>query len=224
MNPALPAPRPLPWVTLALAVLAAGLAMAPGAFASLIYDRAAIGDGELWRWFTGHLVHFGPAHLGFDMLSLLLAGAVLERTSRAGLCITLVAAAGLIPLAFEFLPPVGGRYAGLSGVVMALVGWLVTDLIQQPGWRRVAGFVAATLIVARWGWQLTAPGPTHTWIGIAGVESSVAAHTMGFAIGLGTSLLANRWCPGVRRRSSAKTALSKGFGASPSHRSYAHPR
>ena len=85
------------------------------------------------------------------MLSLLLSGAVLERTSRQGLCTTLVMAAGLIPLAFEFLPPVGGRYAGLSGVVMALVGWLVADLIQQPGWRRSAGLVAATLIVTRVG-------------------------------------------------------------------------
>src|SRR4051812_25687175 len=46
--------------------LAFAIHLAPGFKAWLIYDRAAILHGELWRLWTGHLVHFSNSHLLLD--------------------------------------------------------------------------------------------------------------------------------------------------------------
>ena len=45
---------------------------------TLLYDRAAIAHGELWRIWTGHLVHFGWAHLFVDAGLLLIVGWIAE--------------------------------------------------------------------------------------------------------------------------------------------------
>ena len=43
------------------------------------YDRQALADGELWRLWTAHLVHFSARHAGVDLLTLGLLGACVER-------------------------------------------------------------------------------------------------------------------------------------------------
>ena len=55
-----------------------------GAPAALVYDRAAIGNGEIWRLATGHLVHLDLQHLGYNIGALLALGALYETASFGG--------------------------------------------------------------------------------------------------------------------------------------------
>ena len=58
----------LPWFTLLLAGAAVLIYLVAGpAPAGLLFDRAALANGEVWRLLTGHLVHSDPAHLAWNL-------------------------------------------------------------------------------------------------------------------------------------------------------------
>ena len=57
-----------------------GGAAGPGEASWLILDRTAVGQGEVWRLLTGHLLHYTPRHLGWDLLAFLLLGGWCEAT------------------------------------------------------------------------------------------------------------------------------------------------
>lgn len=64
-------------VTLALAAVCCAVAWVPDwSAAGLAYDRPALQGGQLWRAWTGHLVHFGWPHALVDGMVLLVAMAV----------------------------------------------------------------------------------------------------------------------------------------------------
>ena len=67
------APRLLPVLIIAIALLleVAG----DSATALLRYDREVIGNGELWRLLTGHLVHLGWSHFLLNAIGLALVWA-----------------------------------------------------------------------------------------------------------------------------------------------------
>ena len=56
--------------------LAAILLQAGGAEVreALAYQRTSIAAGEYWRWLSGHLVHLGWSHLGYNLAGLALIG------------------------------------------------------------------------------------------------------------------------------------------------------
>ena len=59
--------RPKAFALLLVLPLAFAIHLAPGFFrAWLVYDRTALVHGELWRLWTGHLVHFSNSHLLLD--------------------------------------------------------------------------------------------------------------------------------------------------------------
>jgi rhomboid family GlyGly-CTERM serine protease len=68
----------VPIVSVAIGVLAAVVCGVPVVQAWLVYDRAAILGGELWRLFTWPLVHFGGPHFTYDVLAFGIAGALAE--------------------------------------------------------------------------------------------------------------------------------------------------
>lgn len=115
---AAPASFPIATGTLALACLAAGFtSLAP----QLAYDRQGILAGEIWRLWTGHLVHFSAQHLFVDVGMLALAGWVVERERGA----RFVAGAVLlgmpaISIVLLLTAPHLHAYRGASGVVMLL--------------------------------------------------------------------------------------------------------
>jgi membrane associated rhomboid family serine protease len=80
----LPLIRRGPGITLLLAGGAWVVAAFPGWAGGLMYDRQAILDGELWRLFTGHWVHFSTSHLVCDTLALGLVGGMLEARRTPG--------------------------------------------------------------------------------------------------------------------------------------------
>ena len=121
----------LPWLVAGVA-LAAGLVQSlPGLRPILIYDRLALGQGQLWRLWTGHLVHFGWPHLVVDTGLLLIVGWFAERRhpafTRGALWLMPVFISGWL----YWLDPAMARYGGLSAVNLGLLLY-----VAAQGWRR----------------------------------------------------------------------------------------
>lgn len=107
-------------VSLALAAICGLLAWAPDPVVSwLAYDRLAILAGQIWRAWTGHLVHFTWQHAVADVTVLLVATALLEqlkgwRTAACGLLV----GAPIISLVLLMAVPGLQVYEGASGIAM----------------------------------------------------------------------------------------------------------
>ncbi len=122
----------LPFLSLDLGVLAVAVHAIPGATRLLQYDRAA-GSGEVWRWLTAHLTHFGANHLAWDVGALVALGWACERVSRARTALALTLAACAITPTVALWQPQFETYRGLSGLDSALGGLLGAGLLQRRG-------------------------------------------------------------------------------------------
>ncbi|HEX6765084.1 MAG TPA: rhomboid family intramembrane serine protease, partial [Polyangiaceae bacterium] len=118
--------RATPW--LSLAASAAGLALSSGLVGSPSDYALAPGrlvDGELFRLWTGHFVHYGSAHLWGDLLAFAFWAAAVERSSRRLFAVTLFCATPLLSLGILLACPELREYRGLSGLDCALVVELI---------------------------------------------------------------------------------------------------
>jgi len=194
---ALPTDKPKssrpPWFTLVACALAVGVWFWHGAFDALVYDRAKIMGGELWRLITGHWVHFSGSHLFWNLAVLLPAGVWLERHNPCALRWTLVLSPLAISLALLAFDPSLVRYAGISGVASGvLVALAVDGLRTQPAARRwwlavLVFFVIKVVIEAHNGGQ-----PLNPDLVAQGVRSVPLAHVVGAAVGASAVLLSRR--------------------------------
>lgn len=142
-----------PLATLSCALIALVLHFLPGPREAAFYLRAEIFSGEVWRLWTGHLVHFTNSHLGWNLAIFVPAGIWLERLdprrarwflALSPLGISLL----LLALDRDLL-----RYAGLSGVATGVLVLLAgLQLLRrdprEPAWFwfGVLGIVAAKLV------------------------------------------------------------------------------
>ena len=148
-------PLRIPLATL-LVCSAAGVVFAqPQLQALLIYDRAAIDGGEIWRLVTGNLVHFSPSHFLYDVVPLFVAGAVIEmRGSRRFAILCLASAATIGATVYVGIPELS-VFGGLSGIVMAAFTYLCLDGLNESGaWRRLCQ-VALILLVVKMSIEMT---------------------------------------------------------------------
>jgi rhomboid family GlyGly-CTERM serine protease len=130
-------PRAFPWVTgqITLAAIVIFYSQTADAF---IYDRVQILHGQLWRIWTGHVVHFGFSHMFWNLAVFLPAGCWLE-SIRPNVARCFYALGPLlitsVLLAFD---PTLLRYAGLSGVATGLLVLLACSQLQlgrsEPRW------------------------------------------------------------------------------------------
>lgn len=120
----------LPILSLSLGAIAVAVQVIPGATGLLQYDRAA-GSGEVWRWLTAHLTHFGVDHLVWDIGALVALGWACERVSRARTALALALAACAITPAVALWQPQFATYRGLSGLDSALGGLLGARLLRR---------------------------------------------------------------------------------------------
>lgn len=128
--------RNVPILTLSMVAASVAVFLVPGVHAALVYDRAAILKGELWRLTTGPWVHFSTSHFFYDTLVLGIAGSVIE--SRAypkfgWLCALTPLVTGLATLALQPHLEICG---GLSGLATAAVTFLAVHGLEEKGaWR-----------------------------------------------------------------------------------------
>jgi GlpG protein len=82
-----------------------------------------IRSGELWRLFTPMLVHFGWAHIIFNMLWLFRLGSVIESLNGAGRFALLTLAIAAVSNVAQYLYA-GPGFGGMSGVNYGLFGYI----------------------------------------------------------------------------------------------------
>lgn len=176
--------RNFPWAT-GLIALAAGVCRASPAIGdAFVYDRAAILSGQVWRLWTGHVVHFTLAHLLWNLALLLFVGCWLERLAPFGTRGFYGVAPVFISGVLLLLEPSLVRYAGLSGLGAGITVLLAARQLRSPiesrwVWTAVLGLVFLKVAVEWWS------GVPLLATGIRGVP---LAHGAG-VIGAGFALL-----------------------------------
>ncbi len=121
----------LPWLVLLAALAAFIIQLIPSWRTFLLYDRAAIGHGEIWRIWTGHFVHFGWPHFFIDTGLLIILGWLMEARHPSFTRLSLWLMPLFISSSIYLFEPDVTRYGGLSAVNLGL---LLYYAIQ--GWRK----------------------------------------------------------------------------------------
>jgi rhomboid family GlyGly-CTERM serine protease len=124
-------PKRLPWTYLTLVAVAALLVAVPSFRTPFVYDRHAIAHGELWRMWTGHIVHFGWPHGLADGSLFVVIGWVLHRSQRRFSYWSLIILPAIVSLSLFWFDPEMNIYGGLSGVNVGLLVYLACR-----GWQK----------------------------------------------------------------------------------------
>jgi rhomboid family GlyGly-CTERM serine protease len=118
------------WYYLAVAAFALLVQLTPPWRDALIYERSALGSGQVWRAWTGHAVHFGWPHFFADTGLLLIIGWTIGREFPRASWLGLLLMPPFISAAIYFFDGDMQRYAGLSAVNLGLL-----LLLAARGWR-----------------------------------------------------------------------------------------
>ena len=152
---------------------------------TLVLDRAAFLGGEVWRAFSGHLVHGWPALAFFDLGAIAILGAWIEQRSRVELAVTIALAALLSSAAVIALRPDLSIYQGSSALASALFVVCAGDLLRTPHARVGVAIarIALVVFVGKLVLESTGLSAGRTFAGIDGVESVALAHATGALAG-----------------------------------------
>lgn len=162
-----------------LLLLCAGEPAASG----LAWERSAILHGELWRLWSGHLVHFSASHAGADVLTLLALGVLAEPLiGSRRFALVLAGGALLLSLGLLVLAPAMHEYRGASGlaVLSAVLGGALA-WNRYPGSRPVLA-CAALALTSKTLWEACANMAAFTDLP-AGVAVAWQAHVLGALLG-----------------------------------------
>lgn len=168
------------WWLPALVAAACLLAMAPGGFEALRYERALLLT-EPWRLLTAHLVHLGWIHLALNLAALAAIWAMLGDLLRPGAwAAAFVACALAVSGGLWLRDPQLEWYVGLSGVLHGLFA-----LGAVAGLGRAPGFHVLLLagVVAKVAWEQVSGTDSGTAALIGGAVV-VNAHLYGLLGGL----------------------------------------
>ena len=124
----------VPWITLFLSALFMFIYVLGGdIFNILVFDRAAVSNGEFWRFFTGHMVHYNFEHLLWDLIAFVILGSVIELNNSKQLIPSLLISSIGVSFWLCFFEPIIMTYRGLSGalngllVVASMILWKKTE-------------------------------------------------------------------------------------------------
>jgi membrane associated rhomboid family serine protease len=114
-----------------------------------------VADGDWWRLLTAAFLHYGPIHLGLNMLALWWFGEVVERSLGRARFLLLYLASGLAGSAGALLADPTAVTVGASGAVFGMLGAL---LILE--WQATGSFTgqAMTLIALNLVFSFAVPG------------------------------------------------------------------
>jgi len=124
----------MPWVTVLLTAVAAGIHCFYSLRPELLYTRAALRNGEFWRIVSCHWVHLNADHLLWSGMTFLVLGSVCEMMDRKKYLLSIGVSAVLIPIAIWCTMPHLNTYGGLSGLDCTLYALLGALLIRRE-WR-----------------------------------------------------------------------------------------
>jgi rhomboid family GlyGly-CTERM serine protease len=148
----------------------------------LMFDRAAIDEGQVWRLFSAHFVHLSATHMFGNAMGIVLLAYIAGRylNNSVGLLLltwcVLVVGLGLYWYA-DYLQ----RYVGLSGVLHGLL--LVAPFVSKFYSRRIAGCFLV-VIVAKVIWEQSTFYDDMAMVGIIGGRVETNAHLLGTIAGL----------------------------------------
>lgn len=181
----------IPWFTLGVSALAVAVHLVPALTLGWQFDRTAIAHGQVWRFFTAHLTHFGDDHLRWDLFAFAVLGAVAERISRSDFFVTLGVAATAITAGVWIAQPQFAIYRGLSGIDSALFGFIIAHLLasgcrDRHAFSLAVGGLALAGFAAKCAFELATGGTV--FVETAGAFAPVPlAHLLGLAAGVATA-------------------------------------
>jgi rhomboid family GlyGly-CTERM serine protease len=173
------------WPVTILCAVAVGLLAAwPGGAALAEFDRGAIGAGEIWRFATGHLVHWNAEHLVWDLAVFVLLGVICEARDRKAYVATLVVSAAAISAGVLWLRPDMRFYRGLSGIdsaLFVLAAALFAADARRAGDRRGwwCGVAALGAFAIKVGYEAATGSTIFVDSAGAGFEPMYLAHVIG---------------------------------------------
>lgn len=124
-------PGKLPWLFLIVGLATLIIQFNPGWRETLLFDRASLQQGQFWRIWTGHLVHFGWPHFVADAGLFVILGGLLEARHAQFSRLSLVLMPVFISAIIYWFEPTMIRYGGLSAVNLGLLLYLAAQ-----GWQR----------------------------------------------------------------------------------------
>ncbi|KAF1687303.1 rhombosortase [Pseudoxanthomonas broegbernensis] len=195
------APAAAAGLTLAAALAAwAGLRWTV-AFEALVLDREAVLSGQVWRLWSGHLLHLDARHALVNLGALAILLPLAARMRALGpLLWTSPLLMPAIALGTLAASPGLQWYAGLSGLLHGWVAWLLV--------RRGGALAAAcmTLLGVKLAWEAMAPGM------VAGLPVATSAHQVGVLAGASWAL-ASRMARGGTRPANTSGGDDRGGSA-----------
>lgn len=175
-------------VAMTVALLAVLQMLPPSWHLVLRYDRGALLDGELWRLFTGHLLHLGLVHWALNAVGLVLCALLANRVDTpipSGWLLVRLAALGVgVSLMLLVFAPEVSHYVGLSGV---LYGLFVLVLWPQARRREPISMATLCIIIGWMLWQML-HGPARSETELIGGRIVAQAHLFGVLSAVATLL------------------------------------
>ena len=186
--------RAWPWATASVA-LAAIITFSSAQLADIfIYKRSLIFTGQIWRTWTGHIVHFGPSHLLWDLAVFLPAGCWLERLQPRSARWLYLLGPPLISVVMLAFDPTLERYAGLSGLAMGTLVLLAAVQLQNKNESAWLWLGVLLLVTAKMVLELRQGAPLLV-SDFANIRNVPLAHFGGIGCGLACWLLLGRARP-----------------------------
>jgi rhomboid family GlyGly-CTERM serine protease len=140
------------------------------------YQRALVGQGQLWRLLTAHFVHLGWSHLILDLAALGLLALLFDGLLRTSdWLVSMAVSIASIDAGFYFIATQVDWYVGLSGMLhgVAATGAIRWCLRGVP-----LGYVLAVAVAAKVAWEQI-EGPSAFSVAASGGPVLVDAHLYG---------------------------------------------
>jgi rhomboid family GlyGly-CTERM serine protease len=146
----------LPLVFVAVSVLI--MAFGESGQELLRYDRVWIGQGESWRFLTGHFAHLSWSHLALNSAGLVLVWFLIGRNfDLVSWLLVIATILAVMDVAFWLLSPELYWYVGMSGM---LHGLLSAGLVARMPRLDTESTILLVLLVAKISWeQYSGPVP-----------------------------------------------------------------
>jgi membrane associated rhomboid family serine protease len=130
-----------------------------------------VADGEWWRLFTSMFLHYGPLHLGLNMLALWWFGSAVEQVLGRGRYLLLYIVSGLAGSAGALIASPDSLTVGASGAIFGILG---SAFVLERQRTYVLGGGAGALIVLNIIFSFAVPG-----ISIGGHLGGLAGGALG---------------------------------------------